>query len=116
MKLVELAMFVDDVAVMERFYETLLGSAPVAKSEGMAIFMAGGTRVFVHKTYEPEEGGLPPEDHTAFEVADVDAECARLAAAGMTVEVEPQDYYWGRSAYLHDPNGRMIELIQAGDS
>ena len=115
MKLVEMAMFVEDVAATAAFYEQLLGSQPVAHSESMAIFMVGGTKVFIHRTYEAGEGELPPEDHTAFEVADLDAECARLAEAGLAVEVEPQDYYWGKSAYLRDPAGKMIELIEASE-
>ena len=116
MKLVEMAMFVDDVDAMAAFYEQLLGSEPVARSEGMAIFMVGTTKLFIHRTYVPGEGELPPEDHTAFEVDDVDAECARLAAAGVTVEVAADDYYWGRSAYLRDPAGRLIELTERSDS
>jgi catechol 2,3-dioxygenase-like lactoylglutathione lyase family enzyme len=114
MKLVEIAMFVADVDGMAAFYEALLGSPPVARSEGMAIFMSGATRIFIHQTYAAGEGELPPEDHTAFEVEDVDGECARLAAAGLSVAVPAQDYYWGRSVYLRDPAGKMIELIQAG--
>jgi len=26
--------------------------------------------------------------------------------------VEPRDYQWGRSAYLRDPDGRLVELAQ----
>jgi catechol 2,3-dioxygenase-like lactoylglutathione lyase family enzyme len=44
----------------------------------------------------------------------VDATCAELAVAGLKVEVPPKEYYWGYSAYLRDPDGKLIELI-AGD-
>ena len=42
-------------------------------------------------------------DHFALRVADVDAEAARLGT-------EANDYDWGRSAYLTDPDGRLVEL------
>jgi len=115
MQLAEIAHFTDDVAAMRAFYAGLLGCEPVAESPGMAIFTVGETRIFIHATYAPGEGDLPPEDHTALEVPDVDGECDRLSRAGLTVDVPPNDYYWGRSAYLHDPDGHLIELIQASE-
>lgn len=97
---------------MTAFYRALLGYEPVAASEGMAIFMVGDTKLFIHQTYVPAGGELPPENHTAYAVADVDAACQTLAARGLAIEIAPQDYYWGRSAYLRDPDGHLIELIQ----
>ena len=108
----EIAYFTDDVAGMAAFYRALLGVEPAAQSEGMAIFQAGATKIFIHHRYTPEPGDLPPEDHIAFTVADVDAACRSLAQNGITIEVAPKDYYWGRSAYLRDPGGQLIELIQ----
>lgn len=112
MKLAEIAYFTDNVAGMADFYRRLLGSDPVAQSDGMAIFMVGDTKLFIHHTYEPEAGQLPPTNHVALEVVDVDAACDRLTADGLTLEIAPADYYWGRSAYLRDPEGRQIELTQ----
>lgn len=108
--LLEVAFFSDDVAAMADFYKQLLGAGPVAESEDMAIFMSGNTKIFIHKTYEAGDGELPPENHFAYAVEDVDAACAALKAAGLSVEVAPKDYYWGRSAYLRDPDGHLIEL------
>lgn len=112
MKLVEQAIFTEKVSEMTTYYETLLGQPPVAKSEDMAIFMLGETKLFIHRMYEAKEGDLPPENHTALAVSDVDAECARLKEKGLNIEVPPANYYWGRSAYLRDPAGRLLELIQ----
>ncbi len=112
MKLIELAHFTPRVAEMAGFYEKLLGTAPVARSDDMAIFMTGQTKIFIHRTYEATDGGLPPENHTAYAVADVDAETEALRTIGVAVEIEPRDYYWGRSAYLRDPDGNLIELTQ----
>jgi catechol 2,3-dioxygenase-like lactoylglutathione lyase family enzyme len=113
MKLVELARFTVDVKAMEDFYRALLGTEPVAASDDMAIFMSGDTKVFIHKTYPPSAGELPPENHTAFAVEDVDAACKALAQKGLTIDVPPKDYYWGRSAYLRDPDGNLIEITAA---
>lgn len=115
MQLVEMAYFTNRVEEMSAFYRQLLGRDPVSASEDMAIFMSGSTKIFIHRSYLPGEGDLPPENHTAFAVADVDAACAVLQQAGLAVEVPPHDYYWGRSAYLRDPDQHLIELIQAGE-
>lgn len=110
MELNELAYFTDDVAAMSAFYRRLLGSAPVAESPDMAIFMSGSTKIFIHKRYEAGPDDLPPENHVAFAVEDVDAACEALVAQGLTMEVAPADYYWARSAYLRDPDGHLIEI------
>jgi len=112
MQLVELAYFTDDFDRMADFYSSLLGIAPVARSDGMAIIVVGTTKIFIHQRYTPAQGELPPENHTALAVTGVDAAVQQLVASGITVEIPPRDYYWGRSAYLRDPDGHLIELIQ----
>jgi catechol 2,3-dioxygenase-like lactoylglutathione lyase family enzyme len=112
--LVEIAFFTDNVEQLATFYRTLLESEPVTQSEGMAIFMTGQTRLFIHKQYPVAEGELPPENHLAFAVQGLDETCRLLQQQGLSLEVEPQSYYWGRSAYLRDPDGQLIELIEAG--
>lgn len=98
MQLVELAYFTDDVDRMSDFYTRLLGVAPVARSAGMAIFRVVKTKIFIHQRYLPDQGELPPENHTAFEVKDVDATSRQLSETGIHIEIPPKDYYWGRSA------------------
>jgi len=111
MRLIEIAYFTDNVAGMAAFYQKLL--SPVAQSPDMAILMAGQTKIFIHKTYSPSEGDLPPENHMAFTVEDVDAACLALQQQGLAIEIQPRDFYWGRSAYLRDPDRHLIEVIQA---
>lgn len=113
MKLTEIAHFTERVDAMSAFYRALLATNPVAESPDMAIFMNGDVKIFIHRTYDAGEGDLPPENHHAFAVADVDDACRMLAGSGLAVEVPPKDYYWGRSAYLRDPDGNFIEIIQA---
>lgn len=113
MKLVELAFFTDNVQQMTEFYRSFLGAEAVAKSEDMAIFMSGETKIFIHRKYEPVEGDLPPENHTAFAAEDVDETCQALTQQGLTLEVPPKEFYWGRSAYLRNPDGYLIEVTNA---
>src|SRR5262245_18940186 len=112
MKLSELAYFTDNVKEMTDFYRTLLGVEPVAGSEDMAIFMSGETKIFIHRNYPASEGDLPPKDHVAFAVEDVDATCQALMRQGLAMEIAPKDYYWGRSAYLRDPDGHQVEMTK----
>lgn len=116
MKLVELAYFTQDVAAMRAFYETLFGESPVAESADMAIFMHNGVKLFIHKIYPLEAGALAPENHSAYEVANVDETCQSLARQGLSIEIASADYYWGRSAYLRDPDGHLIEINQPQDA
>ena len=111
-RLVEVAYFTDDVERMVSFYRALLGSDPVATSQNMAIFMVDQTKIFIHKTYEATGGELPPENHTTYAVRNVDAIYQALTEKGLAIETPPKDYYWGRSAYLRDPEGHLIELIE----
>lgn len=111
MKLTEIAFFTDRVIQMTDFYRRFLGVDPVACSETMAIFFVNETKVFIHHKYDPKNGELPPEDHHAFAVENVDQTCEQLVEQGLTLEIPPQDFYWGRSAYLRDPDGHQLEIM-----
>ena len=109
---VEIALFTDDVERAKGFYERLVGGAPEAEWPGGAIFSAGSVKLLVHERAGAMAGGPPNEDHIALGVADLDAACAGLREQGFSFLVEPRDYPWGRSAYLRDPDGRLVELSQ----
>jgi lactoylglutathione lyase len=49
--------------------------------------------------------------HLAYEVDDIYALCARLAAAGVTIHRPPRD---GRMAFVKSPDGHSVELLQRG--
>ena len=101
---------------MTDFYRGLLGTDPVTKSDDMAIFMSGGTKIFIHRNYSSSEGEMPANNHIAFAVEDVDAACQALTQHGLILEVPPKDYYWGRSAYLRDPDGHQVEITKGAAS
>lgn len=112
MKPAEIAIFCDDVEATVGFYAALLGREPVHRGAGIAVFDVDGLQVLIHERCEAEPGGVPCENHVAFAVDDVDAAIADLTRRGLAVEHAPRDYDWGRSAYLRDPAGGLIELKQ----
>ena len=99
----EIALFTEDVDGIVGFYRRVLGREPTASWPGGATFDLDGATMLIHVKGEAQEGMPPNVDHFALRVADVDAEASRLG-------VEAKDYDWGRSAYLHDPDGRLVEL------
>ena len=60
----------------------------------------------------------PGAAHVALRVDDVDAVCARLVAAGVTVPGRPTTisaagaWKGARCVYVEDPDGRILELVQ----
>jgi catechol 2,3-dioxygenase-like lactoylglutathione lyase family enzyme len=109
----EIALFTDDVESARAFYERLVGTAPEAEWPGGAIFAAGDVKVLVHERPVAMAEGPPNEDHFAFAVPDLESACADLRSSGVDLLLEPRDYPWGRSAYLRDPDGRLVELSQS---
>ena len=108
----EVALFTDDVEGVAAFYRGVSGAGPVAEWPGGALFAIGGGKLLVHERAGGMSDGPPNEDHFAITVDDLDRSCAALTEAGVTLLVEPRDYPWGRSAYLRDPDGRLVELAQ----
>jgi catechol 2,3-dioxygenase-like lactoylglutathione lyase family enzyme len=110
-QLAEIARFAADVDRTVLFYERLLGVKPETRKVGeTATFMLGGVKLFLHKRTGGTPDGPRDEDHIPFIVHNVDEACAALRAQGTEVEFPPRDFYWGRSAYLRDPDGRLVEL------
>ena len=111
MKLEEIAIFTDLVKETTAFY-LALGGEIVYQNEGMTIVGFDNVKILIHARYVPGEGELPCENHIAFGTPNVDAEVNRLSSLGLTFDYEPADYDWGRSAYLRDPDGKLVELSQ----
>jgi catechol-2,3-dioxygenase len=106
-RIAEVALFTSDVARLADFYERLLGRAADSRSDSHASFDLGGTTLFIHVAGNGVEGA-PVADHVAFAL-DQDEAAVRAREGGAEVE-GPRDFYWGRSAYLRDPDGRAVEL------
>jgi predicted enzyme related to lactoylglutathione lyase len=108
-RLTEVALFTADVAAVTAFYERVLGIAPADQSDQHAVFSLGELVLRIHGAVEPGPGDPPANDHVAFAIEGLDGHTAALSAAGLAVD-GPRDLPWGRSAYLRDPDGRLVEL------
>ena len=82
------------------------------------VFMApeGQEDCPVELTYNWDgDAGLPSDSrhfgHLAYEVEDIYATCAHLAAHGVTINRPPRDGYM---AFVRSPDNVSIELLQAG--
>ncbi|HEX9858414.1 MAG TPA: VOC family protein [Paracoccaceae bacterium] len=82
------------------------------------VFMAppGRPECPVELTYNWDgDAGLPADarhfGHLAYEVADIYATCAHLAANGVVINRPPRD---GRMAFVRSPDNVSVELLQMG--
>lgn len=101
--LAEIALFTPVVEAAVEFYGRVLSREPASSWPGGATFDLDGITLLIHVQGEQGEGMPPNVDHVAFRVSDLESDAERLGA-------EAADYPWGRSAYLRDPDGRLVEL------
>ncbi len=121
-EIIEIALFTQKVAEHTDFYRRLLGRSPDVDVDGMTEFHFGGVTLRIHVSERSRRAGRgssdskagepPDEDHIAFGVEDLDAAAGAAVERGVVFEVGPADFEWGRSAYVRDPGGRLIELSQ----
>ncbi|MBP0954696.1 MAG: VOC family protein [Oscillospiraceae bacterium] len=124
MRLDGFGLFVDDMAVMIRFYRDVLGFE-IKESEDTenvylvkdgTLFLLYGRQDFekmTHRRYEYIKG---LNGH--FEIAlyvdtfdEVDAVFKRAVESGATPVLEPELEPWGqRTCYIADPEGNLIEI------
>ena len=97
----------DDVLGLARYRE--FGSG--GRITGVVYFLGGG---FLEVSSHGDAfGAADGSVRLWLQVRDVDAEAARLAAAGATVLEPPEDRPWGlREAWVADPDGLRICLVQ----
>jgi lactoylglutathione lyase len=119
---------VRDLDASLTFYAGLLGLAEIRRVENRAgrftlVFLAAPLdqsraaeewAPLLELTYnwDPEDCGSARNfGHLAFEVDDIYATCAKLAAGGVTILRPPRD---GRMAFIRSPDAISIELLQKG--
>src|SRR5439155_1075078 len=90
----------------------LLGQVPALVAEAHTLLDVLDRRRerkrLVQRSLQDGAEGSPNEDHIAFAL-DQDKAAERAREGGVQV-VGPRDFYWGRAAYLRDPDGRAVEL------
>ena len=117
----ETCIYVSDLERTSRFYEGKLGLHVIGRVPGRHIFFSAGTSVLLCfiAAETLREAELPPHGasgtiHFAFEVTDYAACLLELDLAGVAIlhrQVWPNGR---RSAYFHDPDGHLLELVEPG--
>ncbi len=120
----EVALRVNDLEAMQRFYEETIGLPLLKRFDNIAFFkiadgFGGHTQVLAlfDRSGEPGYSGVDPRrttvDHIAFEIAleDFEAEKLRLEQLGLKVETAEHAWVHWRSLYVRDPEGHEVELV-----
>lgn len=127
-RIVETALYVDDLDRARDFYEDKLGLAPLLKTKTLFAYDVGGASVLLLfqrgaslQTQRSDNGSIPPHDgrgplHIAFaidagELADWEAKLEQL---GIAVEGRMQWDGGSTSLYFRDPDENMLELVTPG--
>ncbi len=127
MRILESALYAENLAEAARFYEEVMGLRRIAAVEGRHVFFRVGEGVLLlfrpSATREPPapDARLPVPPHGcsgpghlcfAAPAAEIERWRARLVEAGVEIEA---DFEWpqgGRSIYVRDPAGNSIEFAE----
>ena len=124
-RVLETALYTDDLTAANEFYGTVLGLERIAFVEGRHLFFRCGDGVvliFDRRTtasVPTSVNGAPVPmhgaqgaGHVAFAVADAELPewRARLAASAVAIESEVTWPKGGQSLYVRDPAGNSVEL------
>jgi catechol 2,3-dioxygenase-like lactoylglutathione lyase family enzyme len=92
------------------FYRDVLGLHILREWVTGTVFFLGGGLLELSRSAGPV---IHDKISLWLQVRDVDAEFARLEAAGVTVVESPVDEPWGlREARVRDPDGLMLVLVE----
>jgi len=124
-RVVESALYCEDVARAVAFYRDVLGLGVMSEGQRLAALDAGGSTVLLlfrrGATLDGVEfpgGRVPPHDgagptHLAFAVGadELDAWERRLTEHGVAIESRARWTLGGRSIYFRDPDQHSLELV-----
>ena len=119
-----IAIYTRDLARLEAFYTQTLGLAVVRRWEapGIVFVDAGGLWLELTRQDAPDDGTQPRAldqgvgiNHFALQVDDVDRSFQQLVNQGVRVLAAPANYENVRVAFLADPDGNVLELIEDAD-
>src|SRR6185436_695686 len=115
----EVALRVNDLQLMKRFYQDVLGLEVLGEFAKLALLRiadgyGGHTQVLgLFDRSVPVGPEHTTVDHIAFTIAieDYESERQRLEALGLDVEVKNHEWIGWRSLYFRDPEGNEVELV-----
>ena len=125
----EIALRVNNLDAMQKFYEEVVRLPLIARDTTCAFFKiaegyGGHTQVLAlfdrsqTPGYSGTDAATSTIDHIAFEIAFADfaGELTRLKALGLQVETAEHSWMHWRSLYVPDPEGNQVELVCYDDS
>lgn len=109
-----LALNVQRMDEMKRFYIDLLGFAVEWEPDADNVYLSSGVdNLALHRS--PVGGAGGALDHLGVivtEAGDVDRWAAFLESRGVTILAQPRTHRDGaRSCYIHDPDGNTVQII-----
>jgi lactoylglutathione lyase len=116
-----IAIYTRDLARLEAFYTQALGFPVVRRwdAPGIVFVDAGGLWIELTRQDAPEDGTIPRAldqgvglNHLALLVDNVDTAFQALAEKGVRALAAPSNYENVRVAFLADPDGNVLELIE----
>jgi catechol-2,3-dioxygenase len=120
----EIALRVNNLDAMQKFYEEAIGLPLMARDSSCAFFKiadgyGGHTQVLAlfdrseKPGYRGTDAATSTIDHIAFEIAlaDFASEKKRLETLGLRVETAEHAWVHWRSLYVTDPEGNLVELV-----
>jgi catechol 2,3-dioxygenase-like lactoylglutathione lyase family enzyme len=116
-----IAIYTRDLVRLEAFYRQTLGFPVVRRwdAAGIVFVEAGGLWIELTRQDAPDDGTRPRAldqgvgiNHLALQVDHVDQAFQQLAGMGVRVLAAPADYQSVRVAFLADPDGNVLELIE----
>jgi lactoylglutathione lyase len=115
-----IAIYTRDLPRLEAFYTHTLGFPVVRRwdAAGIVFVDVGGLWIELTRQDAPDDGTRPRAldqgvgiNHLAFQVEDVDRLFQELVDQGVRALSAPADYENVRVAFLADPDGNVLELI-----
>lgn len=127
-RILETALYVDDMARARSFYVDALGCSVLLDTPRLLALSVGGESVLLlfqrGATTEPlptPGGVVPPHggsgiQHVAFAIdrGTLEPWLARLEQAGIAIESRVRWERGGESVYVRDPDGHSVELVTPG--
>ncbi len=116
-----IAIYTRDLARLEAFYTQVLGFPVVRRwdAAGIVFVDSGGLWIELTRQDAPDDGTQPRAldqgvgiNHVAMQVDAVDRSFRELVDKGVRVLAAPADYENVRVAFLADPDGNVLELIE----
>lgn len=127
-RLVETAIYVDDITQASDFYDTVFGFPALVRDNRVVAYDAGASTIFLlfkrgatldkvvlaGGTIPPHDGSGPTHFCFAIDAEQLEDWESHLAELKIPIEARMNWDQGGKSLYFRDPDGHLIELGSPG--